>query len=111
MSRLVTRLIEAGILPKTGAFSRHLLVTRSDDSSEQYRLGIVDQLRSAGVPTEAFFERSDLGTQLKYADKKGFGFAVILKPGSTRTIELRDLTLRQQHPVSEAELLARLVAA
>jgi histidyl-tRNA synthetase len=76
-TRLVVRLIEAGILKPGPATAAPVLVTTMDENRTGEYLRIGATLRDAGIPTEVFFEKARLGDQLRYANKKGFSIAII----------------------------------
>ncbi len=77
LSRMAIALIEAGVL-KTGAQTpARALVTTMDPARMPDYLRIAADLRAAGIATEVYFEKGRIGDQLKYANRKGFVFAVI----------------------------------
>jgi len=77
LTRLVPRLIEAGILKVGSATTAPVLVTSLEESRTREYLRIGTMLREAGVPTEVYFEKARLGEQLRYAHTKGFTLAII----------------------------------
>lgn len=77
LSRLAIALIEAGVL-KTGAQTpAPVLVTTMDATRMADYLRIAAELRAAGIATEVYLEKGRIGDQLKYANRKGFTYAVI----------------------------------
>jgi|TARA_B100000676_G_scaffold23884_2_gene21380 histidyl-tRNA synthetase len=76
LDRLLAAMEELGMLAnvKTPA---DVLVTYFDKSALGKYLEIAATLREAGLKVEVYPEAKKLGQQLKYADARGFGYAVI----------------------------------
>jgi len=112
VSRLVPRLIEAGILSTKSALSQHVLITRLDDNLRDRYLDIATSLRRVGVPTEIYFEADGLGQQLKYAAKKGLGYAIILGSDEAErdVVSLRNLNTGNQMEVSAEKIVEAMTA-
>lgn len=113
LSRLVFRLIEAGVL-KPGPVTLALaLITTMDPAHMHDYLRIASALRAAGVATEVYLERKSLGDQLKYANRKGFRFAVIAGSDefAVGSVVLRDLATGEQRAVPAASLAAEVQRA
>ena len=93
VTRLVPRLLKAGILKVESAFQSHVLMTRLDNDLVPEYLRITNMLRLAGIPTEVVHDEKPLGQQLKYAVRKGYGKALILGSNEVNagTIQVRDL--------------------
>lgn len=102
VTRLLSRLFDAGLLKPGAATPAQVLVTVMDRAQLPYYLGLATALRAAGIATELFTEGKKVGDQLKYADKKGFRLAVIA--GETEiaagTAVLKNLSSGEQstHP-------------
>ncbi len=77
LTRLVLRLIEAGVLAPGAATPARVLVTTLDPAHLSDYLRVASDLRAQGVPTEVYLENRRIGEQLRYAARKGFAFAVI----------------------------------
>jgi histidyl-tRNA synthetase len=77
LSRLVIKLLELGILKSGASTPARVLVTVIDAARMSDYLRIASLLRENGIATEVFLETKGLGDQLKYANKKGFAYAVI----------------------------------
>ena len=107
VSRLVPRLIKAGVLSTKAAFSTHVLVARLDEEHTTRRLALVQLLRRAGVPVEPYFEEHSLGDQLRYAVAKGYGYVVIMgaEEIARNVVKLRDLNASLQDEVRVEDLL------
>jgi histidyl-tRNA synthetase len=77
LSRLIPRLIEAGVLQTGAATVAPVLVTAMDETRMLDYLRIGAMLREAGIATEVYLEQAKLGAQLRYASRKGFHIAII----------------------------------
>lgn len=106
VSRLVTRLVEAGVFRADNVFKRHVFVVRDGEQINNRHLQIGAMLRQAGIPTEVYFEDHDPGRQVKNARRKGFGWAVTVgeqnKLGSL--VRVHDLKNNVTHSIPEEQL-------
>lgn len=106
LDRLLAAMLDMDLL-ETRESTADVLVTLMDRESlpEYYRLGQV--LRQAGIATEVYPDQKNFKKQMKYADRKGFRFAVIA--GSQEFEEgvwqLKDLHQQQQQALTEQELV------
>jgi len=77
LDRVIAGLEELG---KIKAHSSPALayITILDKSAQTAAFELVTKIRSKGIPAEVALETAQLGGQLKYADRKGIKFAVIL---------------------------------
>ena len=104
------RLIEA--MEQNNLFTTNLqatkvLVTVFGKEFVQESLICNTVLRSAGVPTELYLdENAKMEKQLKYADKKGIPYVVIIGPdeASKYMVTLRNMKTREQKTVSLEKL-------
>jgi len=77
LTRLFSRLKEAGLLQPLPRTPAEVLVTTMDPRYLEKYLKIAATLRAAGINTEVYLEPAKLGNQLTYADRKGFRVAII----------------------------------
>lgn len=75
LDRVIAGLEELGRIPKTTSPAQILLLLL-DESSIPRTLEIATQLRNAGLCAEVYPELTKIGTQLKYATKKGIPWAL-----------------------------------
>ncbi|MCA8932602.1 MAG: histidine--tRNA ligase [Rhodospirillaceae bacterium] len=110
LTRLLARLFEAKIVTPAGQTPATTLVTTMDRARLADYLAIAAGLRAAGIDTEVFTEPKKLGDQLKYADRKGFRFAVIAGEDefAAGTVQVKDLAAQTQESVAAAELATHL---
>jgi len=91
-------------LTKTGT---QVLVTVFSSSQLAQSIEITIVLRRSKIPTEVYIEPTDkLDKQLKYADKKGIPYAVIIGPEEVakNVVKLKDLAKRKEIIVKEEKL-------
>lgn len=77
ITRLLPRLIQAGVMKPAGATLAPVLITSLDRSRMTQYLALAGTLRRAGIGAEVYMEESRLGEQLKFATRKGFRIALI----------------------------------
>ena len=108
-TRLFYQLREAGLIG-TAQSSVQVLVTQMDAALMPLYLEIANQLRAAGINTELVLDSSKLGKQLKYADKAGIRFAVIVGENERAAgkVMVKDLSKQEQFEVERAELVKAL---
>jgi histidyl-tRNA synthetase len=108
-TRLYWQLREAGLIG-TGRSSVAVLVTQMDPSLFDHYAELAALLRGAGINTELQLEPGKLGKQLKYADRAGIPFALIVGPDELAkgVVRVKDLRRQEQFEVPRDELLASL---
>lgn len=112
LTRLLSRLFDAGLLKPAGQTPAAALVTVMDRAHLDRYLAIASTLRAAGLNIEVYTERKKLGDQLKYADKKGFPAAIIIGEDefSDGTALVKNLRAGSQDKVRQADLPTTLKA-
>jgi histidyl-tRNA synthetase len=109
LTRLFTKLKDAGLLQPLARTPAEVLVTTMDRQYLEKYLRMAATLRAAGINTEVYLESAKMGNQLTYADRKGFRLALIA--GETEfgssTVQIKDLSTKQQHSTA----IDRLVEA
>ena len=108
LSRLVLRLLDAGVLKPGPSTPAIVLVTTLDQARLQDYLKIGAALREGGIATEVFLERARLGDQLRYASRKGFRFAVIAGEDefTAGQVKLKDLTTAVEQTIPRDQIVA-----
>ena len=109
LTRLFWQLREAGLL-KAADSSVQVLVTQMDAAQLPACLAIAKELRDAGIATEVALEGGKLGKQLKYADRAGVRFAVVMGEDELArgAVAVKDLRRGDQFEVPRAELVKSL---
>ena len=96
-----------GCLPEFKPSPADILVTVFEPSLLDHSLKISADLREEGFKVACFTEEAKLPRQLKYADKMGIRFVVIVGPDefSAGQATVKDLTSRQQATVPIGQIL------
>ena len=110
LTRLLARLLDAGLVAARAMTPATVLVTAMDRNRLADYLAIAGRLRAAGINTEVYAEPKKLGDQLKYADRKGFRHAVIAGEAefAADTVQVKDLAAGTQTTVPRDGLVAHL---
>jgi len=101
LTRLFSKLSEAGLLQPLARTPAEVLVTTMDHQYLDKYLKMAAALRAAGINTEVYLETAKLDKQLQYASRKEFRVALIA--GETEfgnsVVQIKDLSTRQSHTV------------
>ncbi|MFO1022451.1 MAG: histidine--tRNA ligase [Planctomycetales bacterium] len=111
LDRLLAAMEELGMIAQSATPASTLVVAFDAERMPDYlRIGRV--LRQAGIATEVYTDLKAPGKQLKYADRKGFRWAIIA--GSDEFAkgvwQVKDLLKGGQEAVPEAQLVEFLLA-
>jgi histidyl-tRNA synthetase len=104
VDRLLDALQELGLVPQTNGI-QVLILNLSSDLQSKY-IELADQLRSAGVNTELFYEATKLDKQFKYGERKNIPWAVVMgeEEVASEKVKLKNLATREQTEVEIGEL-------
>ncbi len=107
LTRLIPRLLKAGVLEAVSAATAPVLVTRLDKSRQSDYLQIGTTFRKSGINAEVFLQDKKLGAQLHYANRKGVSIAIIAgdEEFSKNNVIVKDLASGTQTTVSTAEMV------
>jgi histidyl-tRNA synthetase len=107
LTRLFSRLKEAGLLQPLSRSPAEVLVTTMDPRYLDRYLSMARRLREAGVNTEVYLETAKLGNQLTYADRKGFRIALIAGENefTKDAVQLKNLAAKSARDVPIGELV------
>ncbi len=102
LTRLFSRLKEAGLLQPPPRTPAEVLVTTMDPQHLDKYLKMATALRAAGINTEVYLETAKLGNQLTYADRKGFRLALIAGESefAKDMVQVKDLASKQQRMIA-----------
>ncbi len=97
VDRLLAAQQELGMTSKRSSTAK-ILVAMMDDTLRQKTAAVANELRAAGINTELFYDAIGLGKQLKYADKLGIPYVIILGPDEVQagTVTIKDLAKKEQ---------------
>lgn len=107
LTRLFSRLKEAGLLRPLPRTPAEVLVTTMDPRYLDRYLSMARRLREAGINTEVYLEQAKLGNQLTYADRKGFRIALIAGENefTKDAVQLKNLAAKSARDVPIGELV------
>jgi len=101
-----------GKRPNLPASPTHVLVTLFGQEFFTPTLALAARLRQAGINAEQVLEPEKLGKQIRYADRKGIPYALILGPDELAAgqVVIKTLATGEQVTCSEEEAIQRLKA-
>jgi histidyl-tRNA synthetase len=108
LTRLFSKLKEAGLLQPLPRTPAEVLVTTMDPRYLEKYLSMAQRLRRAGINTEVYLEPARLGNQLTYADRKGFRIALIAGENefAKNAVQLKDLAAKSARDFPIEELVS-----
>ena len=108
LTRLFSKLKEAGLLQPLETTPAQVLVTTMDPRYLDRYLGVAQALRTAGVNTEVYLEQARLGHQLTYADRKGFRLAIIAGENEfgRDVVQIKNLTTKTPRDVPVSDIVS-----
>ena len=108
LTRLFSRLREAGLLRPLERTPAEVLVTTMDPQALERYVQMAATLRAAGINTEVYLEQAKLDKQLTYANRKGFRVALIAGTNefAANTVQVKNLAARDARTVPVGELVA-----
>ncbi|MBO3087228.1 histidine--tRNA ligase [Cellulomonas dongxiuzhuiae] len=122
VSRLVSRLLSAGLVRATRSVPTAVLVAVTSEERRTASDAVAAALRARGIPTEVAPSAAKFGKQIKHADRRGIPFVWFVgdadEDGAPAQDEVKDIRSGEQTPVDAAtwtppaeDLLPRVVAA
>ena len=106
LTRLMSRLLKAGILQPLPATPAQVMVVNMQADLMPIYLQVSQQLRQAGLKVVTSFDKRNLGKQLQLADKQGIRFCVIIgsEEATTQKSSLKDLHKGEQIEITWDDL-------
>ena len=110
IDRLLAGLRELGRIDAASSVS-DVLVTIFDDDTAVNSVAAATGLRALGVHAEVSGQTGKLGKQMKYANRQGIRWALIIGPdeAAAGTMLLRDMTSGDQHTCASVEEAAGVI--
>lgn len=94
VSRLVSRMLGAGLATASRPVPSAVLVAVADESTRAVSTGIADRLRSRGIACEVSPTAAKFGKQIQYADRRGIPF--VWFPGVDGDGDVKDIRSGEQ---------------
>lgn len=112
LDRLLAAMAELGLLPKESTAAPVLLIFFEPNRLGDYQR-MARTLRAAGIGVDVYPEAKKIGTQLKYADHRGFRFALIAGPDefAQAVWQVKDLRTGQAATIPSTEVVGYLLQA
>ncbi|BAY30582.1 histidyl-tRNA synthetase [Nostoc carneum NIES-2107] len=106
LTRLISRLLKAGILKTLAATPAQVMVMNMQEDLMPIYLKVSQNLRQAGINVITNFEKRPLGKQFQAADKQGIRFCVIIgsEEAAAQKSSLKDLQTGEQVEVQLEDL-------
>ena len=109
LDRLLAAMEELGLIAQTNTPAQLFIVQFTPDALGSY-IALSRHLRASGFATEVSAEAKGMGKQLKYADRKGFRFALIGGPDELErgVWQVKDLRGEGDAEIAEDDLVDHL---
>jgi histidyl-tRNA synthetase len=106
LTRLMSRLIQAGILESFSSTPAQVMVVNMQSDLMPLYLEVSQKLRQAGISTITSFDERSVGKQLQQADKRGIPLCVIIgsEEASAQQCGLKNLKTGEQIAVNIEQL-------
>ena len=106
LTRLISRLLKAGILSILAATPAQVMVVNMQEDLMPTYLKVSQHLRQAGINVITNFDKRPLGKQFQLADKQGIQFCVIIgsEEAAAQKSSLKDLKTGEQVEVLLVDL-------
>ncbi len=110
LTRLISRLLKAGILNTLAPTPAQVLVVNLQEDLMPLYLKVSQDLRQAGINVITSFEKRGLSKQFQFADKQGIQFCVIIGPdeAAVQKSSLKNLKTGEQVEVALTNLAAEI---
>lgn len=108
--RIYDVLEELGLFPSSSASSTKILIINFDKAIESYTLGILYNLRNAGISAELYPAAVKLKKQMSYADDKKIPYVLLVgeEEKMSGNLSIKDMNSGEQRKVRVEELLELL---
>lgn len=103
LTRLFSQLKEAGIIKaESGSLTKALVAPM--DCSMGYALSVASALRQNGIPSEVYYEQKGFKHKMKYADKLGIPYVVVIGTDEeeNNNVSVKNMTTGEQITVAAA---------
>ncbi|OCR02142.1 histidine--tRNA ligase [Oscillatoriales cyanobacterium USR001] len=107
LTRLISRLLKAGILNPFPATPAQVMIVNMDNALLSFYLDLSQKLRKAGINVVTEFEKRALGKQLQLADKQSIPLCVIIgsEEAESQKCSLKNLKTGEQIEVPLVNLI------
>ncbi len=108
VDRIYDVMEELKLFPENQSISTQVMITNFDADSEAYGLGILRQLREAGINAELYPDASKLKKQFDYADRKRIPYVLIIGSDEIQTglLSLKNMKTGEQQKLGLEQILS-----
>lgn len=108
VDRIYDVMEELQLFPENQSVSTQVMITNFDAAAEAHGLGVLRQLREAGINAELYPDASKLKKQFDYADRKRTPYVLIIgsEEIQTGTYSLKNMHSGEQQKLDLAAILA-----
>ncbi|HDS74412.1 MAG TPA: histidine--tRNA ligase, partial [Firmicutes bacterium] len=110
IDRLLAGLQKIGRVESSATLSE-VLVTVFDEETAQKSIGAATELRKHGIRAEIYGDTGKLGKQMKYANRLGIPYSLIIGPDEAKAgrMTLRNMKTGDQHDCGGVDEVAAIV--
>lgn len=111
VDRIYDVLEELKLFPENPSVATQILLTNFDADAEKYGLGILRQLREAGINAELYPDASKLRKQFDYADRKAIPYVLVIGSDEIQTgiLSLKNMQTGEQQKLGLAAIISIFV--
>lgn len=102
VSRLVSRLLGAGLVRATRSVPSAVLVAVTSEDDRPRSESVAAALRARGIPVEVAPSAAKFGKQIRHADRRGIPFVWFLSDGGEEADQVKDIRSGEQVPADAA---------
>ena len=108
--RIYDLMLDKGLFPTHTADSTQLLFVNFGDTEAAHCLGLLREIREAGINAELYPDSAKMKKQMKYANDKNIAFVAMVGDNemSSNTIKLKNMETGEQNSVTNKELIELL---
>lgn len=107
VDRIYDVMEELKLFPENQSISTQVMITNFDAEAEAYGLGVLRQLREAGINAELYPDASKLKKQFDYADRKRIPYVLIIGSEEMQTgvLSLKNMQTGEQQKLALEQIL------
>jgi histidyl-tRNA synthetase len=107
IDRIYDVLEELTLFPQELGTGAKIMLVNFGGENEQYAMGVLQQLRTAGIASEIYPDAAKFDKQMKYANKRGIPYVILAgdEEREKKMISLKNFTTGDQKMITITELL------
>lgn len=108
VDRIYDVMEELKLFPENQSISTQVMITNFDAEAEAYGLGVLRQLREAGINAELYPDAAKLKKQFDYADRKRIPYVLIIGSDEIQTgiLSLKNMKTGEQQKLALEQILS-----